>query len=105
MIEEAKALGKPDKGKGINEYGWMTFEFWLASQKIIEKYLLTFVKPGMAERSVRRRKFLEDSDTKNYELEVQTAANWKRMSRMRVSEMFYSNSNINLTFECEKGST
>jgi len=31
LIAEAIKLGKPE----INEFGWMTFDFWLKSQKII----------------------------------------------------------------------
>lgn len=51
MIAEAKVLGKPQ----ITDHGWMTFEFWIKSQKIIQSNVLTFTKLGLVERSAIRR--------------------------------------------------
>lgn len=66
LIAEAIKLGKPE----INEFGWMTFDFWLKSQKIIQTFVNQFTASGIAERAVKRRNFLKQDNVKDFEAEV-----------------------------------
>lgn len=56
MIEEAKKLGKPE----VTDMGWMTFDYWMKTQYIIQKFVLIFTAPGIEERSKVRRAYLKE---------------------------------------------
>lgn len=90
MVVDADRLGKPEIKSNKN----LTFEYYLASQSIIQKYLVQFKEDALAEQSVVRRELRtkhneDDLYDSAFEKSVRETANFEETCLNIACQQFY----------------
>lgn len=85
MLEEGKALGNIV----YNQDGTMPFETFVATQKIVTKYILRYSKQGVEEDKVKRREFAAGDKDMEYRRIVQETAMWQEKTNEFMKRELY----------------
>ena len=85
MVEEAKTVGAPE----YKQDGTMTFDFYLETSKIVQKYVILQTKEGLAEHAVQRRQAIKDGNEEEFQKLVLKTANWEQLTHTLIQANLY----------------
>jgi len=85
MVEEGKALGSPE----YKQDGTMTFDFFLETSKIVQKYVIQQTKDGLAEHAVQRIAAIKEGNEDEFQKLVLKTANWEQLTHTLIQANLY----------------
>lgn len=85
MIKEAKDLGEPQ----YKSDGTMTFDYFLDTMRIINRYTFEQTRAGLAEYQEKRRTALKEKNEEEYQKLILKCANWEQLSATLIQANLY----------------
>jgi len=62
----------------------MTFDYFLETSKIVQKYVFNQTKEGLAEHAIKRRAAIKEGNDELFQKLVLQTANWEQLTKTLI---------------------